>query len=105
MLAVACTNDWYYDFAARAIPHCRKAASRPLRMKGHFIVVRHAASCARQHSDRRGLTGGTGLSVTSGILGHMDKNTIEKHYLRTNGKAAMANELDWLRQRGGHGPS
>ena len=81
------------------------AASRPLRMKGHFIVARHAASCASQHSDRSARTGWAGLSVASGILGQMDKNTTEKHYLRMIGKAAIANELDWFRQRGGEGPS
>jgi len=35
----------------------------------------------------------------------MDKNTTEKHYLRTIGKAGMASELNWLRQREGYGPS
>lgn len=32
----------------------------------------------------------SGLSVAAGVLGHMDKRTTEKHYVRTIGKAAMA---------------
>lgn len=32
----------------------------------------------------------SGLSVAAGVLGHMDQRTTERHYVRTIGKAAMA---------------